>query len=289
MNRGKRVKKKTPTLHSYVLSLLSLVLCCAMFMSATMAWFTSEKTTSGIRVYAGTLSVDLQDKNGNSLHGTTGALFNEVYLNTTTQDDEEEPSVTYWQDGAVSFAEMQVVNQGDLALDYWLYMTITLDTLGENEKVDDITDCFEVYVKENWFVDGKIGFVDVAAEGSGWTKITVGKDNEAKDTLTAILAPVMTTDREGNDVSTGHGTAIDDGKLPGSSGDESAGNPTKEFTVALRMKENNEPQTIEVDDQGNPTTSSIMGESITLNVKLVASQQIANTAEQNINTAAEGE
>lgn len=305
MSRGKREKERTPTLHSYILSLVSLVLCCAMFMSATMAWFTSEVTTTGIRVYAGTLDVALRDTNNASLHGQTGVLFNQVYLPpeesgvSAAAVGESENAVTHWQDGAEAFARLQVVNEGDLAFAYSLYLTVesapaeeaaagNAENTGENV---NLTDYFEVWYKEwqeSWpeAADGYIGNL----QQDGWTKVTVGEGDTARDTLTAILEEVTTTDENGTAVPTGHGTPVFTGTMTAAEIAAAKENETEaahRYTVALRMKSSDVPTMIEVDDTGTATTLSIMGRTITLSVKLVASQIVDTTPADETDTGSE--
>lgn len=311
MSRGKREKRKIPTLHSYILSLASLVLCCAMFMSATMAWFTSEVTTTGIKVYAGTLKVALRDENDVSLHGKTGVLFNRVYLPpeesgaSTAIAGASENTVTHWQDGAESFARLQVVNEGDLAFTYSLYLTAEggsaeetgLASTANNGETVNLTDYFEVWYKawpEGWPATGD-GYISPAALAqNGWTKVTVGEGDAARDTLTAILEEVVTTDGEGTVVRTGHGTPIftstmTAAEIAAAKGTETAA--AHRYTVALRMKSDGELTMIEVDDAGESVTLSIMGQTVTLGVKLVASQTIEVAADddaENGGTSATG-
>ena len=77
MKRGKfertepkqQKKANAGLLQTYVFSVLSLVLCCAMFLITTFAWFTVEVENQGNEVYVGKLAVDLLDSMGNSLQG----------------------------------------------------------------------------------------------------------------------------------------------------------------------------------------------------------------------------
>ena len=267
MKRGKREKVKTPTLQSYILSMLSLVLCCAMFMSATMAWFTSEVSTTGNRIYVGTLDVDLRDANDKSLHGKTGVLFDEVLvLDTDAQGNAVTKTVSAWQENAMALEPLQVVNEGDLAFRYDLYLTLAddgSDTVDLTE-LSAVTDQFEVWVlKDSLRPSGE--YVDVEAPGSGWEKVKVtttdaGGNEVPKDdtTLTDLLEK---------------GTPIFSGTM---SLDEVSGKKATAhtYTVVLRMKETASGVMILADAQGNPITVSIMGKTLFLNAKLVASQLV---------------
>lgn len=270
MKRGKREKVKHPALQSYILSMLSLVLCCTMFMSATMAWFTSEVTTTGNQIYVGTLDVDLRDADGGTLHGKSGVLFDQVLLSTVDENgDPKTLQVTHWEDGAIALEPLQVVNEGDLAFRYELNLILSEESTvatasGETQKNDltAITDQFEVWVLNGSLLSSD-EYVDVEADDSGWAKVVVTTtDTEGNkstaDTLTAIL-------ESGTPVFSGTMTAED---VAGKAEE------THQYTVALRMKPGTSATYIEVDENGNTTTVSIMGKTLILNAKLVASQLV---------------
>ena len=63
--------KKSTTKISLVASIAALVLCCAMLIGTTFAWFTDTASTAVNKIQAGTLDVQLLDESGNSLEGQT--------------------------------------------------------------------------------------------------------------------------------------------------------------------------------------------------------------------------
>lgn len=210
-----RVKRKRidPLLQSYLLALLSLVLCCAMFLSVTMAWFTSEVTTNGNKIYVGRLDVDLRDGEGKSLHGQSGSLFT---------------NVSAWEPGATAKQTLQVVNEGDLPFKYRLTLSASNEA-GEPvdlETVKDVTNQFLVSVRRT----------DVPNTG-----ILTGEQTEWQElgTLTAVLGGVTVFS------------------------DQMEGNPkeTHVYEVSLHLS--------------TEATNTIMGETLYLNAKLVASQLAA--------------
>ena len=102
------------TKKSLLLSTLSLIMCVAMLLGTTYAWFTDSVTSGKNKIIAGNLDVELY-ANGNKVDGDT-KLFSDVAL---------------WEPGAVAFDTLQVKNVGNLALKY------QLSFLFENEtKVD---------------------------------------------------------------------------------------------------------------------------------------------------------
>ncbi len=267
MKRGKREQVKNPSLHSYILSMLSLVLCCTMFMSATMAWFTSEVTTTGNQIYMGSLDVDLRDADGNTLHGKTGVLFDKVLLSTTDAGGNAvTTTVTHWQDNALALEALQVVNEGDLAFRYDLFLTVDTEGWSTTDLalLPSMTDQFEVWVLKDKLLSSEI-FVDVTEKNSGWemVKVTVtdaGGNSIPKDdtTLTDLLKPdaaIFSGTMQVDDVAGKKQTA-------------------HQYTVALRMKPSASGKVIVVDENGVETTVSIMGKTLILNAKLVANQLV---------------
>ncbi|MBR4766874.1 MAG: SipW-dependent-type signal peptide-containing protein, partial [Clostridia bacterium] len=57
------------TKKSLVLSVIGIVMCVAMLIGTTFAWFTDSVTTGTNTIQAGTLDIDLVDAEGNSLAG----------------------------------------------------------------------------------------------------------------------------------------------------------------------------------------------------------------------------
>lgn len=101
-----------------VMSIISILVCSAMLVGATFAWFSDSVSTGVNKIIAGNLKVDIQDLNGKSLDGESGeaTLFN-------TEGVLWEPGMMF-----VS-APFVVVNKGNLALQY------TIDTL-----MDDVSE-----------------------------------------------------------------------------------------------------------------------------------------------------
>ena len=63
MTNGKSLKRALLT------SAFSLIICVAMLIGTTFAWFTDTASTAVNKIQAGNLKVDIVDKNGNSLNG----------------------------------------------------------------------------------------------------------------------------------------------------------------------------------------------------------------------------
>ncbi|MEE0896250.1 MAG: TasA family protein, partial [Acutalibacteraceae bacterium] len=59
------------TKHALLSSVLAMLICVAMLIGTTFAWFTDSASTGVNKIQAGTLDVQLLDENGNSLEGQT--------------------------------------------------------------------------------------------------------------------------------------------------------------------------------------------------------------------------
>ena len=73
------------TKRALLASVLSVVLCCAMLVGSTFAWFTDSVTNTGNRIQAGNLEIDLlmdKEENGTytSIAGGEGDIFIEAQL-----------------------------------------------------------------------------------------------------------------------------------------------------------------------------------------------------------------
>ena len=107
--------KKSTTKISLVASIAALVLCCAMLIGTTFAWFTDTASTAVNKIQAGTLDVQLLDESGNSLEGQTLA-----WQKAAGHESEEvlwEPGCTY------KLQPIVIKNAGNLALKYKIQIT----------------------------------------------------------------------------------------------------------------------------------------------------------------------
>ena len=98
-----------------LLSFTSLLVCFAMLVGSTFAWFTDTATASVTNVISGDLAVDIVDKEGNSLRGET--------LEWVTEDNRPQDKIR-WEPGCeYSLTSFKIVNKGDLALKYQINIT----------------------------------------------------------------------------------------------------------------------------------------------------------------------
>ena len=140
-------------------SIIALVLCFAMLLGTTYAWFTDSATSSGNKIQAGTLDVDLY------LWGETGAteitdasepIFG---VNTKALDGTN----TLWEPGKTQTVYLSIKNNGNLDLKY----KVALD-------VSNATNDLEDYMEYAITPDAKYG---KSVEWAGGQKVVANRTN----------------------------------------------------------------------------------------------------------------
>ena len=110
---------------SLLMSTIAIVVLVAMLIGSTFAWFTDSATSSGNKIKAGTLKVDLEllDENGNwnSLKDNNDPIFN----------------YEYWEPGYTDVKILKVENEGTLALQ-WKSKFVSSAELGELANAIDV-------------------------------------------------------------------------------------------------------------------------------------------------------
>ena len=107
--------KKRTTKHALLTSVMSLILCFAMLLGTTFAWFTDTASTAVNRIQAGNLDVQLLGADGNSLEGQTLS-----WQKAAGHENESllwEPGCTY------NLTPFKIKNNGNLALKYQISIT----------------------------------------------------------------------------------------------------------------------------------------------------------------------
>ena len=102
-----------------VVSLTALVLCVAMLIGTTFAWFTDNVSTAKNNIVAGNLDVELEYLDGAEWKTVTEttSIFNDAAL---------------WEPGYTEVAYLRVKNAGTLAFDYNMGVNIVAETAGVN-------------------------------------------------------------------------------------------------------------------------------------------------------------
>ena len=203
---------QTKTKKALLMSVLSMVLCVAMLVGMTFAWFTDTASTSVNKIQAGTLDVQIVGANNDTELTDALKWTQKVGDGLTPLEDGPlwEPGVTFRTEG------FRIKNNGNLALKF---------KIGINKGVKGETDAFDLRDVIDFFIVTKVGdgyeAVDVDAfEGKltgaadstyspvyylqGHMKESAGNDYQGK-TLNDIAISVVATqmqyesDSNGND------------------------------------------------------------------------------------------
>ena len=105
-------------------SLIALLLCLNMLVGTTFAWFTDSVSTGINTIAAGNLDVELYHTNAAAKDEKVDATT-DLFLDLQGED-------ILWEPGVVSYENLRVVNEGDLALAYQM----SIATANENHIVD---------------------------------------------------------------------------------------------------------------------------------------------------------
>ena len=110
-------------------SVMAMVLCLAMLIGATFAWFTDTVSTGVNKIQAGNLDVQLVDENGNSLEGKT--------LEFKKAANAAEGEAVLWEPGCTyELPAVYVKNNGKLALKYKVVITGINGSAKLNDAID---------------------------------------------------------------------------------------------------------------------------------------------------------
>ena len=133
--------KARSTKKALLMSALSLLLCFAMLIGTTFAWFTDSVTSANNIIKSGNLDVELEYWNGTdwvNVNGKSDILTNKL-----------------WEPGVTEVAYLRVANAGSLALKYQLGINIVSETAGVNAAGDSfkLSDYIQFGVVEGIDVD----------------------------------------------------------------------------------------------------------------------------------------
>ena len=122
MNNTKTTKR------ALLSSVMAMLICITMLIGTTFAWFTDTASTAVNKIQAGTLNVDIVDKNGDSLDGKS-LSFKDVNNNTDI----------LWEPGATfNLDSFKIVNKGNLAFKY----KVIISGVNGNAKLLEAIDFF---------------------------------------------------------------------------------------------------------------------------------------------------
>ena len=135
--------EQTKTKKALIMSVLSMVLCIAMLIGMTFAWFTDTASTGVNKIQAGNLKVDIVDKEGNTLVGK------ELKWQKAAGHENE---AVLWEPGCeYKLDSFKIVNKGNLALKYKVAITGLTGDAELLEAIDfTISDGTKSYNLDGW-------------------------------------------------------------------------------------------------------------------------------------------
>jgi len=105
------------TKRALLASVLSMMLCLAMLIGSTFAWFTDSVTSGKNRIVAGNLDVELYYKNASTSDWENAS---EVSTANPTFFVDKDGKAILWEPGVMAVTQFKVANVGSLALKYSL-------------------------------------------------------------------------------------------------------------------------------------------------------------------------
>lgn len=244
-----RQKMKRTLLYTYFTTLASLVLCCAMFLGTTMAWFSSDVTNTGNVIQVGTLAAELY-------HVVPAEGAEPILLNG--RDDYRVFDLSQkWAPTMVQTQTLKVVNKGDLNFKYNLSLLLTGTSGPTAGTALTPAQQLELLSKFKVMVRAHDGSATVSDEGNEWKDLGLltgflvfkqtGEGEETTITINGIQEIVLYSGELKPNVTIENGTATADS--------------VKYIDVAITMVDNND--------------LDLMGQSFTVSVKLAATQLAA--------------
>ena len=166
-------------------SILSVVLCVAMLIGSTFAWFTDSVTSGQNKIVAGNLDVKFSYKNAKTA-ATSGADFKEVTATTTDLFVNSEGGEILWEPGAAAVSYLKLENEGSLALKYQLAVDAEdVVTGADGAALSKVLKTAVVEIKE-----AEVGIYTREAA------IAAAKADGAESVLTYVKEGKMTADAE---------------------------------------------------------------------------------------------
>lgn len=145
------MKQKNSTKRTLALSLLVMLLCVAMLVGTTFAWFTDSASTAVNKIQAGTLDVQLLDAAGNSLEGQT--------LSWQKAQGHENDPVLWEPNCTYNTQQFYIKNNGNLNLKF----KFSVSGITGDAKLLEVLD-FTAMADASWF-KFNTGAVSIATSG----------------------------------------------------------------------------------------------------------------------------
>ena len=122
----------TNTKKSLLTSAISMLICVAMLLGTTFAWFTDSATNTGNRIQAGNLDVKLLMWDGSDyvdISNKTGDIFDEAAI-------AQNSNKTLWEPGKTQVVYLAIENAGSLDLKYKVDIKAYKDDANTDNTID---------------------------------------------------------------------------------------------------------------------------------------------------------
>lgn len=140
------------TKRALLASVLSMMLCAAMLVGTTFAWFTDSVTSGKNTIVAGNLDVEL-------IH-TNSYVTDETVDGSTNLFTHADGEAITWEPGAVTYENFTVKNAGSLALKYKLTVNVgAFNTVKDTDK--SLLDVLKVAVLEEAFTGDRAAAMEL--------------------------------------------------------------------------------------------------------------------------------
>ena len=116
--------ENTKTKKALIMSVLSIVLCIAMLIGMTFAWFTDTASTGVNKIQAGNLDVQLLMRNASDNYENIGDSSKVIFGAENSLIAQNNNQDTLWEPGKTQVAYLAVRNAGNLALKYNIVLNI---------------------------------------------------------------------------------------------------------------------------------------------------------------------
>ena len=136
--------KQKSTKKTLLTSVLSLVLCMAMLVGTTFAWFTDSVSSGNNIIKSGDLDVNLYYWDNSMPTGTNVSIQEQPDTKLFKNVDGED---ILWEPGASGFGQFEVANEGSLALKYQLklnFYNATETAPGSGKTLADVLSVYAV-------------------------------------------------------------------------------------------------------------------------------------------------
>ena len=153
---SKALRSTKSTKSNLILSIISVLLCSAVLIGSTLAWFTDSVTSGGNKIVAGNLKADLVHVGGGENGDSVSIKENPGHLIFNYDK---------WEPGYTVVETLKVVNGGNLAFKFRLDAVSVGAVTGPNG--ENLADVIDVYVYEGDDVSTTASFADMTPE-NGW-------------------------------------------------------------------------------------------------------------------------